>query len=83
MLILAREAAACADIVKASREEAEMMLGPGTIDRHVDDLHTNGSRLVLLTDGDGPFGALLSGVHPNRPEIVHNAWHLCVAFDGN
>lgn len=55
MLILAREAAACADIVKASREEAEMMLGPGTIDSHVDDLHTNGSRLVLLTDGDGPF----------------------------
>lgn len=32
-------------------------------------------------DGDGPFGALLKGVHPHREEIVHNAWHLAVGFD--
>jgi fructokinase len=55
MLALAREAAAAADIVKASREEAEQMLGPGTTDRLVDDLHRAGARLVLLTDGDGPY----------------------------
>jgi hypothetical protein len=28
----------------------------------------------------GPYGALLRGVHPHHPEIVHNAWHLCVPF---
>lgn len=55
MLELAREAARGADILKASRDEAVMMLGPGTIDRLVDDLHAMGPALVLLTDGDGPF----------------------------
>lgn len=28
----------------------------------------------------GPFGALLSSVHPHHPEIRHNAWHLCLPF---
>ncbi|MCB9737962.1 MAG: carbohydrate kinase [Deltaproteobacteria bacterium] len=55
MLELARDAARGADILKASRDEAVMMLGPGTIDRLVDDLHGMGARLVLLTDGEGPF----------------------------
>ena len=32
---------------------------------------------------EGPFGALLTDVHPARPGVVHNAWHLCVAFDGD
>ncbi len=53
MLDLAREATRGADILKASRDEAVMMLGPGTIDRLVDDLHAMGPALVLLTDGDG------------------------------
>jgi CRISPR-associated protein Csm4 len=30
--------------------------------------------------GEGPFGALLTGVHPERPEVVHNAWHLTLPF---
>lgn len=28
----------------------------------------------------GPFGALLSGVHPHHPEIRQNAWHFCLPF---
>ncbi len=28
----------------------------------------------------GPFGALLSGVHPHHAEICQNAWHLCLPF---
>ncbi len=55
MLALARKAVAAADIVKASRDEAVAMLGPGTIDRLVDDLHAAGPRLVMLTDGEKPF----------------------------
>jgi CRISPR-associated protein Csm4 len=44
--------------------------------------------LTLLRPGstfepsdDGPYGELFAGVHPGRPEIVHNAWHLTVPFD--
>lgn len=29
---------------------------------------------------DGPFGELLGDVHKDRPEIVHNAWHLAVPY---
>lgn len=29
---------------------------------------------------DGPFGALLGGVHPHHPEICQNAWHLSLPF---
>ena len=29
---------------------------------------------------DGPFGALLTGVHPDHPEIRQNAWHLSLPF---
>jgi CRISPR-associated protein Csm4 len=28
----------------------------------------------------GPFGKLLSGIHPRHPQICHNAWHLCLPF---
>jgi CRISPR-associated protein Csm4 len=28
----------------------------------------------------GPFGALLTGVHPHHPEIRQNAWHLGLPF---
>jgi CRISPR-associated protein Csm4 len=35
---------------------------------------------TFTAEGDGPFGALLYGVHPQRPEVVHNAWHLTVPF---
>lgn len=44
--------------------------------------------LTLLRPGatfepsdDGPYGELLTEVHPGRQEIVHNAWHLTVPFD--
>ncbi|MEK0085285.1 hypothetical protein [Benzoatithermus flavus] len=30
--------------------------------------------------GPGPFGALLTGVHQDRPEVVHNAWHLAIPY---
>ena len=30
--------------------------------------------------GDGRFGAWLGGVHPNRPEIGHNAFHVAIPF---
>jgi CRISPR-associated protein Csm4 len=30
--------------------------------------------------GDGRFGAWLTGVHPTRPEIGHNAFHLAIPF---
>lgn len=30
--------------------------------------------------GPGPFGELLSGVHPSRLEVRHNAWHLYLTF---
>lgn len=30
--------------------------------------------------GDGPFGAMLSGVHPTKPWIRHNAWHLTLSY---
>ncbi len=29
---------------------------------------------------DGPFGGMLSGVHPDLPEIRFNAWHLAVPY---
>jgi CRISPR-associated protein Csm4 len=35
---------------------------------------------TFRAQGDGPYGQLLKGVHPHRPEIVHNAWHLTVSF---
>jgi CRISPR-associated protein Csm4 len=35
---------------------------------------------TFLAAATGPYGALLRGVHPHHPEIVHNAWHLCVPF---
>ncbi len=45
-------------------------------------------RPVLLTrpgatfapHGPGPFGRLLPGVHPERPEVVLNALHLAIPF---
>jgi CRISPR-associated protein Csm4 len=30
--------------------------------------------------GDGRFGAWLTGVHPTRPEIGHNALHVAIPF---
>jgi len=30
--------------------------------------------------GSGPFGELLTDVHPNMPWVRHNAWHLIVTF---
>ncbi|MFO1038430.1 MAG: hypothetical protein U1E45_16455 [Geminicoccaceae bacterium] len=30
--------------------------------------------------GPGPFGRLLDGVHQDRPEIIHNAWHLAIPY---
>jgi CRISPR-associated protein Csm4 len=35
---------------------------------------------TFTAEDSGPFGALLTGVHPQRPEVVHNAWHLTVPF---
>lgn len=35
---------------------------------------------TFLAAGEGPYGKLLRGVHPHHPEVVHNAWHLCVPF---
>lgn len=35
---------------------------------------------TFTAQGPGPFGALLYGVHPERPEVVHNAWHLTAPF---
>jgi len=29
---------------------------------------------------DGPYGQMLDAVHPHRPEILQNAWHLTVPF---
>jgi len=29
---------------------------------------------------DGPYGELLTGIHPEDDRIVHNAWHLTVPF---
>jgi CRISPR-associated protein Csm4 len=31
-------------------------------------------------EGEGPFGELLRDIHPTRPEIVENAWHLTVPY---
>jgi CRISPR-associated protein Csm4 len=31
-------------------------------------------------DGQGPFGALISGVATGAPEVVHNAWHLTIPY---
>lgn len=28
----------------------------------------------------GPFGAWLTGVHQDRPEVGHNAWHLAIPY---
>jgi CRISPR-associated protein Csm4 len=28
----------------------------------------------------GPFGRLLRGVHPSRPEVIHNAWHFAIPY---
>lgn len=43
--------------------------------------------LTLLAPGatfrpadGGPYGELLGGVHPRKPEVVHNAWHLTVGY---
>jgi CRISPR-associated protein Csm4 len=42
--------------------------------------------LLLLTPGatfdagPGPFGEILTGVHPTMPAVRHNAWHLTVTF---
>lgn len=30
--------------------------------------------------GEGPFGALLGGVHQDRPELVHHAYHLAIPY---
>ena len=30
--------------------------------------------------GPGPFGEMLEGVHPTKPWVRHNAWHLTVTF---
>jgi CRISPR-associated protein Csm4 len=30
---------------------------------------------------EGPFGAWLDGVHQDRPEIGHNAFHVVLAFE--
>jgi len=27
-----------------------------------------------------PFGQLLRGIHPARPEVVHNAWHFAIPY---
>jgi CRISPR-associated protein Csm4 len=42
-------------------------------------LLTRAGATFSATDS-GPFGALLAGVHPQQPEIRHNAWHLCLPF---
>lgn len=56
-------------------------------------LYANGARnpfkypLTLTQPGmtfspadDGPYGELLTGVHPQYPEICHHAWHLCLPY---
>jgi CRISPR-associated protein Csm4 len=35
---------------------------------------------ATFAPGEGPYGELLTGVHPHRPETCHNAWHLCIPF---
>ncbi|MGH7087183.1 MAG: type III-A CRISPR-associated RAMP protein Csm4 [Acetobacteraceae bacterium] len=35
---------------------------------------------TFIPGDDGPFGAWLTGVHQDRPEIGHNAWHLAIPF---
>lgn len=34
--------------------------------------------MTFEAQGEGPFGALLTGVHQDRPEIVHDARHLAI-----
>ncbi|MCS6952948.1 MAG: hypothetical protein RMK57_14750 [Bryobacterales bacterium] len=43
--------------------------------------------LTLLAPGatfrpadGGPYGELLEGVHPDKPGVVHNGWHLTVGY---
>ncbi len=38
---------------------------------------------TFRADGPGPFGALLKEIHPRRPEVVENAWHLVVPYVEN
>jgi hypothetical protein len=37
---------------------------------------------TFASSGTGPFGELLSRIHPDEDlrDIVHNAWHLAVAY---
>lgn len=35
---------------------------------------------TFAPEGDGPFGELLSGVHPSLAHVRHNAWHLTIPF---
>jgi CRISPR-associated protein Csm4 len=35
---------------------------------------------TFRAEGPGPFGAWLTGVHPERPEIGHNGFHLAIPF---